>query len=260
MPKRALQLIQWSKSAHTYELSGGEIPVLQEITSQSSVWFAWLHDISSFAFRSRSGVHYTVRKEHIQKNGPYWYGYRSFQGRTVKRYVGRTADLSLARLEEVAERFTNTPPSHVASSSQPSSALQSAPLLASRFLPPRLPLALVERSRLFAKLDAWRSQKLTLLWAPAGFGKTTLVNSWQRTRRNRHDVSHVAWVSLEAKDNDPTHFWRSLIVACQIWKQGVGETALAHMQQFSVLQPPLASAPLEVPLTMFLNDLANLMS
>ena len=260
MPKRALSLIQWSKSAHAYELSRSESPVLGEIISESSAWFAWLQDISSFAFRDRSGVHYTVRKEHVQRNGPYWYGYRSFHGRTVKRYVGRTADLSLARLEEMAERFTDTTPSDIAPSTRPSSPLSSAPLLASRFHPPRLPLALVKRPHLFARLDTWRSQKLTLLWAPAGFGKTTLVNSWQRNQKDRRNVSHIAWVSLEAKDNDPAQFWRSIMSACQTWQPGIGETALAHLQQVSLLQPPLASAPLEVPLSLFLNDLANQVS
>ena len=99
MPKRAFYLVQWSKHAQAYELSVGESLGPSDIIPGSS---AWLDSISSFAFRSRSGVHYTVRKEHIQKNGPYWYGYRSLSGRTVKRYVGRTTDLSLARLEEVA--------------------------------------------------------------------------------------------------------------------------------------------------------------
>ena len=255
MPKRAIYLLQWSQQAHAYELSGGENSVLREITSEDPAWFAWLHSISSFAFHSRSGAHYTVRKEHVQRNGPYWYGYRSYHRRTVKRYLGRTTDLSLTRLEEVAERFTDAVPSHIAESSQPSS-----PLPVSRLHPPRLPLALVERSHLFAKLDAWRSHKLTLLWTPAGFGKTTLVNSWQRKRQVCHTVSHVAWVSLEAKDNDPTHFWRSIMSVCQTWQPEIGETALARLQQFSVLQPSFASAPLETPLTLFLNDLANRVS
>jgi LuxR family maltose regulon positive regulatory protein len=172
--------------------------------------------------------------------------------------VGRT--ISLARLEEVAERFTNTIPSHIDPSLSPSSRLPSTPLLVSRFHPPRLPLALVERPHLFAKLDAWRSQKLTLLWAPAGSGKTTLVNSWQRKRRDCRDISHIAWVSLEASANDPAQFWRSIMRACQTWQREIGETALARLQQSSVLQPPLASAPLELALTLFLNDLADRVS
>lgn len=257
MSKRVCSLVQWSEPAHAYELVGSQSSVPSSITLESPTWFAWLESISSFAFRSRSGVYYTVRKEQIQRNGPYWYGYRSLHGRTVKRYVGRTAALSLARLEEVALRFTDTVPSHIALSSQPSSLSPSAPLLASRFQPPRLPLVLVERSCLFAKLNGWRSQKLTLLWAPAGFGKTTLVNSWQRRQKDHRNVSHVAWVSLDAKDNDPVRFWRSIISACQTWQQGIGETALARLQKVSVLQPPLASAPLELPLALFLNDLAN---
>lgn len=257
MSRRVHSLVQWSEPAHTYELLGSQDSVPGSITLESPAWFAWLESISSFAFRSRSGVYYTVRKEQVRRNGPYWYGYRSLHGRTVKRYVGRTAALSLTRLEEVAERFTAPVPSRIVLSSPPSSLSPSAPLLVSRFQPPRLPLVLVERSRLFARLDSWRSQKLTVLWAPAGFGKTTLVNSWQRQQKDRRNVSHVAWVSLEVNDNDPAHFWRSIISACQSWQPGMGETALARLQQVSLLQPPLASASLELPLTLFLNDLAK---
>src|SRR5579884_3295891 len=97
------------------------------------------------------------------------------------------------------------------------------PLLASRLSPPRLPALLVERTRLLALLDAGQKQKLTLLQAPAGFGKTTLVNQWI-THRGWYGKGGVdphphpsptAWISLESDDNDPIRFWISIIVACQ---------------------------------------------
>ncbi|GHO65155.1 helix-turn-helix transcriptional regulator [Ktedonobacter sp. SOSP1-52] len=255
MPKRVIYLVHWSQEAQTYELSDGNSTLLYDLTAERPTWLAWLEDISSFAFRSRSGVHYTVRKERVQRNGPYWYGYRSCQGKTIKRYLGRMTDLSPAHLEDVAQRFTQAISSRVVDSTQPSSTPLSSPLLMSRFHPPRLPLALVERSHLFAKLDAWRSHQLTLVWAPAGFGKTTLVNSWLAERQAHRAIARTAWVSLEKNDNGPIHFWCSLIRACQTWHKEIGETALAHLR--STLQPPFASVPLRTILTTFLNDLAT---
>src|SRR5262249_39704980 len=61
----------------------------------------------------------------------------------------------------------------------------------------------VARARLVAKLDEGLACRLILVCGPAGFGKTTLLADWTR-RGNRP----VAWVSLDAGDNDPARFWR----------------------------------------------------
>src|SRR5439155_14128135 len=81
------------------------------------------------------------------------------------------------------------------------------PLLASKLQPPRLPGGLIERTRLLDRLDAGLSRKLTLLSAPAGFGKTTLVRQWIAARVGLTGLP-VAWVALDAGDNDPVRFWR----------------------------------------------------
>jgi LuxR family transcriptional regulator, maltose regulon positive regulatory protein len=134
------------------------------------------------------------------------------------------------------------------------------PLLASRLSPPRLPVLLVERARLLALLDAGQKQKLTLLQAPAGFGKTTLVNQWLAHRQEQVAVaaqnpSPVAWISLESDDNDPIRFWTSMIVACQSFHEQIGQTALAHLSQaHRLLFPP---SLLETTLTLLLNDLTR---
>ncbi|MEZ4660477.1 MAG: hypothetical protein R2911_23215 [Caldilineaceae bacterium] len=60
------------------------------------------------------------------------------------------------------------------------------------------------RPRLLEKLHAGRAGKVTLVAAPAGFGKTTLVAEWLRAL----DVgTAIAWLSLQQADNDPTQFW-----------------------------------------------------
>ena len=70
---------------------------------------AWLESIASFRFEpTGANKPYTVRKE-SGKGGDYWYGYRKVAGKLHKRYLGKGADLSTAKLEEIAEAL-NVPP------------------------------------------------------------------------------------------------------------------------------------------------------
>src|SRR5713226_9916383 len=100
-------------------------------------------------------------------------------------------------------------------------------LLSTKLALPRPHQSLVSREPLLARLDEGLEHKLTLLSAPAGFGKTTLVSEWIATRSERHDSPPVAWVSLDAGDNDPVRFWRYVITACQVFDATVGESTLA---------------------------------
>lgn len=89
-------------------------------------------------------------------------------------------------------------------------------LLLSRLQPPRLSSPLVKRERLLTLLDAACSHPLTLLLAPAGFGKTTLVAQWITDSSSIHEQKlPVSWLSLEESDNDPARFWHYVIAAIQ---------------------------------------------
>ena len=69
----------------------------------------WLESIKSFRFEpTGANKPYTVRKE-SGKGGDYWYGYRKVAGKLHKKYVGKSSELSTAKLEEIAEAL-NTPP------------------------------------------------------------------------------------------------------------------------------------------------------
>jgi LuxR family maltose regulon positive regulatory protein len=61
----------------------------------------------------------------------------------------------------------------------------------------------VDRPRLADRLDEGRGGALTLVCAPAGFGKTALLAHWARGLRQP-----LAWLSLDGGDNDPARFWR----------------------------------------------------
>ncbi len=150
-------------------------------------------------------------------------------------------------------------------------ALESPPnaqILVTKLYLPRPRPDLVARPRLLARLDAALTVPLTLVSAPAGFGKTTLLAVWlaefvvsslrsvaarsmQQTTDHGPRTAQVAWLSLDDGDNDPSTFLRYLIAAFQTIAPMVGRTALALLQ---TSQPP---AP-EMLLRVLLNDLAAL--
>ncbi|MEE9617637.1 MAG: hypothetical protein V3T90_11635, partial [Anaerolineae bacterium] len=81
------------------------------------------------------------------------------------------------------------------------------PLLTTKlYIPPARP-ELVSRPRLIERLNAGLHRKLTLVSAPAGFGKTTLLSEWASQRESESASQRfVAWLSLDEGDNDPTRF------------------------------------------------------
>ncbi len=127
-----------------------------------------------------------------------------------------------------------------------------APLLTTKLYIPRARPSLVSRPRLTAQLAEGLTRPLTLISAPAGFGKTTLLAEWIQGATHFPSASHIgmAWLSLDAGDNDPTRFWTYFIAALQTLNPRLGADALALLQS---PQPP----PLESILTRVLNDLAD---
>ena len=101
------------------------------------------------------------------------------------------------------------------------------------------------RPRLSERLSRGAESALTLVSAPAGFGKTTLLAEWLAVAAA--DERSVAWLSLDQRDNDPALFWTYLVAALNTGVPGVGSGAL------SVLQPP--QPPNEAGLVALLNDL-----
>jgi LuxR family maltose regulon positive regulatory protein len=122
-------------------------------------------------------------------------------------------------------------------------------LLETKLYVPRSRRGLVPRPRLSERLDRGTASKLTLVSAPAGFGKTTLLTEWLAAGPAAPDRERlVAWLSLDRGDNDPVSFWTYVIAALRTVAAGVGERALAFLQ---APQPP----PIETVLTALLNDL-----
>jgi LuxR family maltose regulon positive regulatory protein len=124
----------------------------------------------------------------------------------------------------------------------------STPILATKlYIPPPRP-KVVLRPSLIERLNEGlaASCKLTLISAPAGFGKTTLVSEWGATYGRP-----VAWLSLDEGDNDPIRFLTYLVAALQTIASNIGAGALAALQS---PQPPSA----ELLLTALLNKIVAL--
>jgi len=127
----------------------------------------------------------------------------------------------------------------------------SAPILATKlYIPPPRP-KVVPRPRLIERLNAGLALgcRLTLITAPAGFGKTTLVSEWLAPCEQGDPAVRAAWLSLDAADSAATRFLAYLVAALQTLFAGIGSGVLAALQS---PQPP----PIETLLTALLNEIA----
>src|SRR5215471_10965393 len=116
-------------------------------------------------------------------------------------------------------------------------------LLAARLHRPRVRAKLVRRPRLTARLTDGASGPLTLVSAPAGFGKSALLAEWLS-----ETSTPAAWLSLSPEDNEPACLLRYLVAALQTNAPSVGQ-GLSSVPQ---------SREIEVLLTRLLNDLTTL--
>lgn len=137
-----------------------------------------------------------------------------------------------------------------------------APLIATKlYVPPPRPDGVV-RSRLLARLNeslgksGGFARKLTLISAPAGFGKTTLVSGWCASHgEGAQREFRVAWLSLEEADSDPGRFLTYLVASLQAvaaqFELHIGQGVLGALES-----PPLP--PIEPLLTALLNELTTI--
>lgn len=120
------------------------------------------------------------------------------------------------------------------------------PILATKLYIPQTRAKLVTRYRLNERLNEGLHYKLTLVSAPAGFGKTTLVSGWVSDSKH-----NAAWLSLDKEDNDPQRFLVYLIEALQVIEPNIGAEILGAIR--SSQAPPGKSI-----LTALLNEIATI--
>ena len=132
------------------------------------------------------------------------------------------------------------------SSGQKTSSTVSNPLLHNKLMPPRLNSNVIRRDDLLSRLDQGLSRKLTIVTAPTGFGKTTVVSMWIASRQ-----FPSAWFTLDQNDNDAVRFWTYVVSALRTLDSSIGKATLSTL---------MASQPLsfQTLLTPLINDLARL--
>jgi len=98
-------------------------------------------------------------------------------------------------------------------------------ILATKLAIPSLRMQGVPRLRLSAKLERGLNQRLSLVVAPAGFGKTTLLSTWFE------QTTHAkAWLTLDPRDNDPLRFLGYLVAALQTVEPAIGQSVQQALQ------------------------------
>lgn len=263
--------------------AGEQTPVLVG----SAKWYGLLEQIASFGFEDQSGRSFTARRERRDQQW-YWYAYRRCGKKLRKVYLGKADQLEPARLQAAARELADPP-----REAQPNALtdLLGAEQVTDVFLRPTklrippLPPNLLQRPRLTQRLrrplqDALapvsarhdpRQTLLTIMTAPAGYGKSTLLSEWLHNLRFRildfgsnnaaeqpsiqnpkSQIQNlgVAWLSLDPEDNDIQQFWRYVVAALQTSAPQLGRQALMLLQES---QPSAIGAAL----TALLDDLQH---
>jgi LuxR family maltose regulon positive regulatory protein len=127
------------------------------------------------------------------------------------------------------------------------------PLIKTKILIPQRRAGLVAPPHLLSKLDEGVQNPLTLIIAPAGYGKTTLLSEWTNALQKAESSSPwaVCWLSLDAGDNDLLRFLRYLTAALEKVRPEMGAETRALIRSFESMHPT-------TPLSMLVNDMHEL--
>jgi LuxR family maltose regulon positive regulatory protein len=198
-------------------------------------WFTWVGNKDSFVYEGSTG-HFSARSE-LRRGCYYWYGYRRINGKLKKVYLGRSEDLTSECLEKASAQLTfqtfennfvdykPVPPSQTTATNILFSTKDQnifIPLL--KIKPPAFPAKHLSRLSLIKKINS----PITVICAPEGFGKTTLMNEWQQSCE-----MPVAWVSLDHEDNHSLHFWFLVVKALQSISPEIGQGWLSEVRSSS---------------------------
>ncbi|MBE0685116.1 MAG: hypothetical protein IH585_03870, partial [Anaerolineaceae bacterium] len=127
------------------------------------------------------------------------------------------------------------------------------PLIRQKLFIPHHRTGIVSRPNLIEKLEQSLNCALTLISAPAGYGKTTILSEWIETRRKVKPFSpwSVCWLSLDAGDNDPIRFLTYITAALKSARPEIGEETQSILQSSQSLYPT-------TPISMLINELQEL--
>lgn len=237
-------------------------------------WFSWLESTQRFTVATTEGIYY-ARKMQRSKRW-YWYLHKRAGVRVCTAYLGKSADITYERLAAVIQRLAAA--ASVGTSAAPrlrwrgQQGTAAAPVpveerggrpapapsrAATIPLVPELRADTIVRQSVLERLAGAVTHPLTIVSAPAGFGKTTAVAQWAAAARQR-----VVWVSLDADDQDPMRFWARVLAALDPHLPGLCRTSLSPLAAMSQADLPNHAARMLLnafeaasePVTLVLDD------
>ncbi|MGH2505505.1 MAG: hypothetical protein ACRDID_23585, partial [Ktedonobacterales bacterium] len=198
-----------------------------EVVPESDAWFSWLESARTFAFEDASG-RFTARKRR-RWSADYWYAFRRGSGQLYETYLGKARAITLDRLHEAAVRLSQLATRRSAmrveapvdSRARPPTGASEGPLRpsAANMSVPQAHVSQWVRTAAATRLTAAAECALTVVSAPAGYGKTSLLSQAIGTLH-----LPAAWVTLDSRDNDPMHFWTGVSAALDQVAPGLLET------------------------------------
>jgi LuxR family maltose regulon positive regulatory protein len=212
-------------------VTDGEVP---PIPVGSPAWFAWLEANRTFEYAGDAGA-YVALKERSGRAGTFWRAFRRQDGVTRRAYLGQSRDLTLERLQAAARALAGEVTVPAADPNGGDRRL--------RLGAPPVRRGHVTRERLLDRLRD-EDEPLTLVVAPAGYGKTALLAQWIAT-----DARRAAWLALEPADDDPRRFWAGVLDGLDALVPGCAARARA-------LLPSVPAAGATAHLPALLGDLA----
>ena len=107
MPKSAQYIVSWSSERAKYLFTEPENEASCSLPEDGGGWPEWLEEHRAFAFHGRNGQINLLKEKRSRGSEGYWYAYQRHEEGMVKRYAGRSAQLSMERLEEIAARLSS---------------------------------------------------------------------------------------------------------------------------------------------------------
>jgi len=235
------------KRGQLYQMESESVP----IDVGTSSWYNWLEEHSSFLFVDHAGA-VIVRKIHTGHGESEWKALRTRLGKVFTVSLGPSHAINLSNLQDAARRLaskhapigsitesTATPAASILPASEPITTTGSlSSLMRTKLHRPRSASDVITRTRLIERLNAALGGEITLVCAPAGFGKTTLLTQWLQMIDRPN-----AWLSLDEHDNELPVFVQSLVASLQTaFPDAFGATA--DLLKAPRIPPPDQIAPL----------------
>ena len=242
------------KSGRLYQLGRESGPI--DVGSPS--WYDWLEEHTSFLFVDHMGA-MTVRKIGTDHGESEWKASRTRMGKVLTVSLGPSLAINLSNLHSAARRLAGTH-AHIGSTTRstarpaastlpvPMTAASSgslSSLIRTKLYRPRSGSDVIPRTRLIERLNAALGGEITLVCAPAGFGKSTLLAQWVQTIDRPN-----AWLSLDEHDNELPVFVQSLAAALQTAFPDAFEATTALLKAPRILPPDQIA-------TLLINELAD---